>query len=189
MHIFCTVSVAFSCTFCTDGSDFDTEDCVTFYAGETKASFPFFAHCDTVEEGNEVVRLVLEVQDEDRHLIAIIGNDHIEVVIVGKRHTTAITVLLSSVIVNVNADRNHLQVTYHAKEDRQTTLTHTTLCIFAQLCIILTHVQLCIILTHVQLCIILTRVQLSIILTHVQLCMIPTQILRLLCFPHLLYYR
>ena len=140
--IFCTISVAFACTFCTDGSDFDTEDSVTFYAGETKASFPFFAHCDTVEEGNEVVKLVLEVRDEDQHRIAIIGNDHIEVVIVGKRHTTAITVPLSSVIVNVNADRNHLQVAYHAKDDRQTTLTHTTLYIFAQLCIILTHVQL-----------------------------------------------
>ena len=128
--IFCTISVAFACTFCTDGSDFDTEDSVTFYAGETQASFPFFAHCDTVEEGNEVVTLVLEVRDEDQQRIAIIGNDYIEVVIVGKRHTTAITVPLSSVIVNVNADRNHLQVTIISCQRRQTDNSHTYDCIY-----------------------------------------------------------
>ena len=161
--IFCTVSVDFPCTFCTDVSDFDTNDSVTFYAGETKASFTFLASCDSEEEGNEVVRLELQVPERDRHRISIGGNDHIEVVIVGKRQTTAIPVPLSSVIVNVNADRNHFQVTFISCQRRQTTHTHTYNCIFfTQLCIILTHVQLCIILT---------------------------QTLRLLCFPHLLYCR
>ena len=135
--IFCTVSVAFSGTFCTDVSDFDTTDSVTFYAGETKTSFPFIALCDTEEEGNEVVRLVLEVQEQDQHRIAVIGNDHIEVVTVGKRHTTAIPVPHSSVTVNVNADRNHLQVTFISCQRRQTTHTHMYDCIFfTQLCII-----------------------------------------------------
>ena len=123
--IFCTVSVAFSGTFCTDVSDFDTEDTVTFDAGETTASFTFNALCDTVEEGNEVAILVLEVQQQDQHRISIIGNDYIEVVIVGKRHTTAIPVPHSSVIVNVNADRNHLQVTFISCQRRQTNTPHT----------------------------------------------------------------
>ena len=123
--IFCTIGVAFSCTFCTDVSDFDTEDTVTFDAGKTTASFTFNALCDTVEEGNEVVTLVLEVQQQDQHRISIIGNDYIEVVIVGKRHTTAITVPLYSVIVNVNADRNHLQVTFISCQRRQTNTPHT----------------------------------------------------------------
>ena len=161
--IFCTFSVDFPCTFCTDVSDFNTKDTVTFDAGKTTASFPFNALCDTVEEGNEIVTLVLEVQKQDQHRISIIGNDHIEVVIVGKRHTTAITVPFSSVIVSVNADRNLLQVTFISCQRRQTNATHTYDCaFFAQLCIILTHVQLCMILTH---------------------------ILHLLCFPHLLYCR
>ena len=124
--IFCTISVAFSCTFCTDVSDFDTEDTVKFDAGKTTASFTFTALCDTVKEGNKYIRLELEVREQDRHRIAIIGNDHIEVVIVGKRHTTTIILSLSSVIVNVNADKNHLQVTFISCQ-RQTTLTHTTL--------------------------------------------------------------
>ena len=161
--IFCTISVAFSGTFCTDGSDFDTEDTVTFDAGKTTASFTFLASCDTEEEGNEVVRLVLEVQQQDRHRIAIIGNNQIEVVIVGKQHTTAIPIPHSSVIVNVNADRNYLQVTFISCQRRQTNTPHTCDCtFFTQLCIILTHVQLCMILTH---------------------------ILHLLCFPNLLYCR
>ena len=138
--IFCTISVAFSGTFCTDGSDFNTAKSVRFNAGDTEASFPFLATCDTEEEGNEVVRLELQVPERYCQRIAISGNDQIEVVIVGKRHTTAITVPLSSVIVTVNADKNHLQVTYHAKEDRQ--LSHI------RLCMILTHVQLCMIITH-----------------------------------------
>ena len=125
--IFCTIGVAFSCTFCTDVSDFDTEDTVTFDAGKITASFTFGALCDTVEEGNEHIRLELEVPEQDQHRISIIGNDHIEVVIVGKRHTTAITVPHSSVIVNVNTDKNHLQVTVISCQRRQTTLTHTTL--------------------------------------------------------------
>ena len=161
--IFCTISVAFSGTFCTDVSDFNTTDSVTFNAGETKASFPFLANCDTEEEGNEVVRLEFQVPERYRQRIAISGNDHIEVVIVGKRHTTAIPVPLSSVIVNVNADRNHLQVTFISCQRRQTNTPHTCDCtFFTQLCIILTHIQLCMILTH---------------------------ILHLLCFPHLLYCR
>ena len=128
--IFCTIGVAFSCASCTDVSDFNTEDTVTFYAGETTASFPFFPSCDTVEEGNEVVRIVLKVPEQDQHRICIIGNDHIEVVIIGKTHTTALPVPLSSVIVTVNADRNHLQITYimPKKTDRQ--LSHIRLYIF-----------------------------------------------------------
>ena len=129
MHIFCTISVAFSGTFCTDVSDFDTAKSVRFNAGETEASFPFLASCDTEEEGNEVVRLELQVPERYRQRISIIGNDHIEVVIIGKRHTTAIPVPHSSVIVNVNANRNHLQVTFISCQ-RQTTLTHTTLYVF-----------------------------------------------------------
>ena len=123
--IFCTISVDFPCTFCTDVSDFTTKDTVTFDAGKTTASFPFNALCDTVEEGNEVVKLVLEVQKQDQHHISIIGNDHIEMVIVGKRHTTAIPVEFSSVIVNVNADRNLLQVTFISCQRRQTNTPHT----------------------------------------------------------------
>ena len=122
MYILYYISVAFSCTFCTD-----VTDSVTFNAGETETFFSFLAICDTEEEGNEVVRLELQVPEQDRHRISIIGNDHIEVVIVGKRHTTTITVPLSSVIVNVNADRKHLQVTFISCQRRQTTLTHTTL--------------------------------------------------------------
>jgi len=127
MYILYYISVAFSCTFCTDVTDFTATDSVTFNAGETETFFSFLASCDTEEEGNEVVRLELQVPEQDRHRISIIGNDHIEVVIVGKRHTTTITVPLSSVIVNVNADRNHLQVTFISCQRRQTTLTHTTL--------------------------------------------------------------
>ena len=140
MYILYYISVAFSCTFCTDVTDFTATDSVTFNAGETKASFPFLALCDLEEEGNEVVRLELEVQEQDRHRISIIGNDHIEVVIVGKRHTTPITVPLSSVIVIETTCKSH---SYHAKEGRQDSI------IFTQLCIILIHVQLCMILTHV----------------------------------------
>ena len=128
--IFCSISVDFPCTFCTDGSDFDTTESVTFNAGDTKASFPFLASCDSEEEGNEVVRLELEVPEQDQHRISIIGNDHIEVVIVGKRHTTAITVPHSSVIVNVNADRNYLQVTFISYQ-RQTNTPHTCDCTFS----------------------------------------------------------
>ena len=127
MYILYYISVAFSCSFCTDVTDFSATDSVTFNTEETEKSFPFNASCDTEDEGNEVVRLELQVPEQDRHRISIIGNDHIEVVIVGKRHTTTITVPLSSVIVNVNADRNHLQVTFISCQRRQTTLTHTTL--------------------------------------------------------------
>ena len=148
MYILYYISVAFSCTFCTDVTDFTATDSVTFNAGETETFFSFLAICDTEEEGNEVVRLVLEVPEQDQLRICIIGNYYIEVVIIGKRHTTAISVPLSSVIVTVNADRNHLQITciMPKKTDRQ--LSHIGLCIFfTQLRIILTYVQLCIILT------------------------------------------
>ena len=108
----CISIIAFSCACCADDNDYElSRQSVLFPASvnrEASETLKFQARCDHQTEGNENAVLTIKTQDAR----VVTGNPaSTEVVILGKGSLHHCCVPLSSNVINVPADRNHLQTT------------------------------------------------------------------------------